>query len=532
MKAFFRSVDAGKEWTPLNNGLTGKIISTAVSMRDSVFIGTNSGLYRLNKDMWEQLPVDPLSTVHSMAVFENNLYVVTGPDYLSSEIMDSDSPGKMYRKIFHSTDYGSTWRNITPKDQSIRIRLSFMWPTKIYANDKTLLVFGVPAFRSMDGGQTWTNLGLDTDLLPEPFPVLAVNETTFYRMYLSDILRTTDSGDTWHLFKNGMVNTRVQDVVAFNDKLYVYTGSRFFRSADDGNSWEEVQIDYGEYLSKITINEDQTVKSVPGSKLITANNELYGIVPREKEIHIFRLRTEDDVFSMVQNISSPKLSISSQDVKRISLSVTKSTPKFRCIAICGEAFYIEYMRGLFKWTPGSTELIDTGLTDIGNGYDRDFKLASSSEVAYIGKEDGRLFQSIDGGNSWHDITPNIPSRFSDIKDISFVRKTVYVATEMGVFTSQTGEHWHKLTDKNGTDTLIDRFATYKTALYGVGNTGVYSLDTLGRWKQILGNIPDTIISFSASHDKLYIGTEKRGIFYTSLEQDFSETTAATTRTIQ
>ena len=79
----FRSADAGRKWIPLNDGLTGKRISAVAAIGNSVFIGTNQGLYRLNLGVWDQLPVDPLKTVHSMAVFENNLYVVTGPDFLS-----------------------------------------------------------------------------------------------------------------------------------------------------------------------------------------------------------------------------------------------------------------------------------------------------------------------------------------------------------------------------------------------------------------------------------------------------------------
>ena len=58
-----------------------------------------------------------------------------------------------------------------------------------------------------------------------------------------------------------------------------------------------------------------------------------------------------------------------------------------------------------------------------------------------------------------------------------------------------------------------------SSFYGAGGKGVYSLDSRGRWEQILANIPDKVISLSASHDKLYIGTEKLGIFHTSLEED-------------
>ena len=522
----FRSTDAGRKWIPLNDGLTGKRISAVAAVGSSVFIGTNQGLYRLN-EVWDRLPVDPLKTVHSMAVFENNLYVVTGPDFLSPESLESNPPNKMSCRIFHSADSGSTWREITPTDKSFVMGPSFDGPTKIFAADKTLLVLGVPAFRSIDGGQTWTNLGFDINLLPSNnSSVLAVGKNTFYKVGPSGILRTTDSGDSWHSFVNGMVGTKVQDLVAFNNILYVYTGSGFFKSVDDGNSWEDVRIDYGEFTPKLTSNGDQHDNYFTDSKLIIANNVLYGIIPKGKELRIFRLRTDDGVFSMVHRISSPKLWTNGEDSKVTNLSDAERQPNFGGFAVSSKTFYTEYKRRLFKWTPGSIDVIDTGLADTekhidDDTLDRGFKIAASAETVYVGKRDGKLFQSIDGGNSWRDVTPNISSSFSQIKDIIFVGSTVYVATDIGVLTSGDGEHWSLLTDTDniGTPIIIDRFAMEGSSFYGAGDKGVYSLDSRGRWEQILANIPDKVISLSASHDKLYIGTEKLGIFHTSLEED-------------
>ena len=527
----FRSTDAGKKWLPLNDGVTGKRISAVAAIGDSVFIGTNRGLYRLNLGVWNQLPVDPLKTVHSMAVFENNLYVVTGPNFLSPEPLESNSPNKMSRQIFHSADSGSTWREITLKDKSFIRRPSFEGPTKIMAADKTLLVLGVPAFRSRDGGQTWTNLGFDINLLPSNnSSVIAVNENTFYKVGPSGILRTTDSGDSWHSSMNGMVRTKVQDLVAFNNRLYVYTGTGFFKSTDDGNSWEEVRIDYGEFTPKSTSNGVQHVNYFSGSKLIIANNVLYGIIPKGKELRIFRLRTDDGVFLMVNRISSLKLWTSGEDAIDTNFSDAERQPNFGGFAVSSKTFYTEYKRRLFKWAPGSPDVIDTGLTDtdkhIDDALDRGFKIAASAETVYVGKRDGSLFQSIDGGSSWRDVTPNIPSSFSQIKDIIFVGSTVHVATDIGVLTSGDGEHWSLLTGNSGTHIIIDRFAMEGSSFYGAGDKGVYSLSSRGRWEQILANIPDKVISLSASHDKLYIGTEKRGIFHTSLEEDRPEVRTA------
>lgn len=523
----FRTVDAGIEWLPLNNGLTGKRISAAASIGNSVFIGTNQGLYRLNSGMWDQLPVDPLKTVHSMAVFENNLYVVTGPDFLSPEAIKSKLLNKKPRNIFHSTDLGSTWQEITPKDKSFSMGPFFMGSTKISAYDKSVLLLSIPAFRSIDGGQTWIKLEFNMNLLPSNYSsVLAMNENTFYKVGSAGILRTTNSGESWHSFTNGMLKTKVQDLVAFNNILYVYTGSGFFKSADDGNSWNEVHIDYGEFTPKLTNNENESVNYFTGSKLTIANNDLYGIIPQRKGLRIFRLRTDDSVFSMVQEVSFSKLWRISEGSNGTNLLDTEGQLTFGGIAVSGETFYIEYKRKLLKWILGSTEVIDTGLTDTEKHIDDElntgFNLAALAEVVYVGKRDGKLFQSIDGGTSWRDVTPNIPSRFSNIKDITFVGSTVYVATDVGVMTSQTGEHWRTLTDHNGTPIIIDRFAMYGSQFYGAGDMGIYSLDSRGKWEQILSNIPDKVIALSASPDKIYIGTEKHGIFHTTIEDTSSE----------
>ena len=187
-------------------------------------------------------------------------------------------------------------------------------------------------------------------------------------------------------------------------------------------------------------------------------------------------------------------------------------------AVSGETLYIECQRRLFKWEPGSqgwrnTKLIDTN-EQPDNELDRGFKLGVSAETVYVGKRDGKLFQSLDGGESWRDVTSSLPLQFTRFNEIVFVGSTVYVATDAGVLSSQNGEHWHAITDTMGTCIVIDRFAVDDTTVYGAGDTGIYRLKT--EWQQIAPEVPDKVLSLVVSNDRLYIATEQRGLFHISL----------------
>ena len=184
----------------------------------------------------------------------------------------------------------------------------------------------------------------------------------------------------------------------------------------------------------------------------------------------------------------------------------------------GETFYAEYKRKLFKWQPGDSEWKDTGLVDTGEPSDADpkygFKLAVSGETVYVGKRDGRLFQSLDSGDSWKDITPTLLLRFTGFKEIVFAGSTVYVATDRSVLASQTGAHWRVITN----DVVIDRLAVSALTVYGAGESGVYRLDVHDKWKQISPRVPGKVLSLVVDRDRLYVATQRRGLFHISLEE--------------
>ena len=143
----------------------------------------------------------------------------------------------------------------------------------------------------------------------------------------------------------------------------------------------------------------------------------------------------------------------------------------------------------------------------------------------MGKRDGTLFQSLDEGDNWRDITPNLPLRFTRFKDIVFVDSTVFVATDNGVMASQTEGHWHVLTDSIGECPIINRFAIDGNKVYGIGEAGGYHLDEHMQWKHISSEVPNEISALAIANNKLFSATDRvystkeNGLFYISLEEN-------------
>ena len=124
-----------------------------------------------------------------------------------------------------------------------------------------------------------------------------------------------------------------------------------------------------------------------------------------------------------------------------------------------------------------------------------------------------LFRSLDGGDTWNDITESLAFSFAYFKEIIFIGSTVYISTDAGVMRSRNGETWHALTDTDGCPLLMDRITTDNSILYGVCSRGVYQVDTpTNTWRQIAPEMPYMVTSLAVDAHTLYIGTEHNGIF--------------------
>ena len=531
-KGIFRSTEGGAHWRPLNDGLTAEKISAMTAVGKTVFAGTENGLYRLDSDIWKKLPLDTSGAVCSLAVSGTDLYAGIGHEVLVSltrtEIQQMDNGTLHFTEIFHSADLGASWTEIKLRSEHLR-KISPAGIT-VLATGNTLLALSYAQSRSRDGGQTWTGLETDRNFFGRSrLPAVMVNERTYYKANFWGIHRTTDGGESWHPFMNGVIGTIVIDLVAFNNRLYAHTGYEVYQSTDSGVSWEKLWNHGQEVVLNIP-----TTRLSHESKLIPVGDILYSLSSVGDNLSIFRLSTDGDMLIPVQGI--PVFDRKKLDSEKYHKSKEKedlhiARLKTETAAASRDTFYVEYRGELFKWKLGNSAWTSTGLVDGShlslpfNNFRKGFKLAILGETVYVGKRDGKLFQSLDEGERWRDITPSLPLRFTRFQDMVFVGTTLYIATDNGVMVSKTVGQWLVPTDTAGERPIINNFAVDGRKVYGVSDVGIYRLDTHHQWKQVPTAVPGGLVSLAITNDRLYGATDQvrsakeNGLFYISLEED-------------
>ncbi len=491
----FHSVGPGQPWKQLNSGLENKKITSMSTIGNTLFVGTEDGLYRLKAQTWHRLNEDNIkSEVTTIEVSKNKLYVATVDNDKFNLITIGVIKGMLTRtsmnwKIFRSDDLGDSWENITPKSSN---PLERVFDLNMLVSGETVFVIGMKTFRSRDGGKSWTNLGRvkDADGYSDS-PMIALNDNTFYKQGRYKINRSIDGGESWHKFMKGIIGSDIHDLASYNNKLYAKTPDTIVYSTDGGETWIPVQIDSGKgsdhYPSEFTVVDDA----------------------------FFALARDS-----VGNVRICSLSSDGTDLKPIPglptiASKRQNTPRIIALENSNNTFYLVSNGRLFKATMGATEWTDTEFDFEKSNTNYGVRIAVSDKNIYVGRRDTHLIQSVDGGKNWKDITSDLPIQFNFFRDITILESYVYVATEKGVISSDSGEEWHVIMDSEGRNVGIDMFFVEGKNIYGVANKGVYRLEKQEVWKLITPALPHAMYYFIRqfiNHDnKFYIVTREKGI---------------------
>ena len=594
----FRSVDAGKSWASLTDeNLTDRKIQAIAAIEDTLFVGTDKGLYRHSSESWEQLPVAEAKNIRALASAEHRLYVAVGQEVkthnLSINISGTSTSINTPLSLYRSIDLGDSWQAIdfpkpvsdseenggiifttgtgpagpndskmddnseTEKTASVKI---------VAAQERLLVVDRGNTYYSSDAGETWISLGTGDAAIGGAFTAaiaaaidgtstaVIADANTFYKSSGPlGVQRTTDAGKTWHPFNTGLVRTGVDKLVYANNALYAKTWGKLVVSFDGGESWTPVLRCPEILTSMMKFNDVPYVKGLEGTspqlfRVSAADNELVTVpgMPSLGGIDFAKLvgvifnnaLRESAPDELQENLEEGKeLKPEDFDVDMLSTVTNESIEEglvkliqayFGSFAVSGSTYYMEYDQQLFRWKPGMTEWFNTGLADAGESIHSvaeiedhgtlGFKIAVSGETVYVGKRDGHLLQSFDEGDTWNDVTTDLPFSVTQFKAVAFAGPTLYVATDKGVTYSSDGTRWHTATDAAGTPLVIEKMAVDGTTVYGATEQQIYQLkENSSRWEQVTPEVPSKIVSLAVDDNTLYVGTPGHGVLRFTLD---------------
>jgi outer membrane protein assembly factor BamB len=347
-----------------------------------------------------------------------------------------------------------------------------------------------------------------------------------------------------------MVSSHVQGLIALENVLYALTSEGIVKSTNFGESWTSIYPNLGGGIrQKGRLRKKQAAPDVLSlAKIEKANGSFYVSNSTSDKVMLFHLSLDGNVLIPFQGVPAfaedtlrveweKQILNASSGHRRNELGYQMRTSIPNIIeeyltnggfTITGETVYMEFRHKLFRWRKGEAQWFNTGLVDtteraLGADTSKGLILAASENVVYAGKRDGSLFQSLDGGENWKEITADLAFPFAYFEEIVFADATVYVVTDQGVMNSHDGIDWKVLADTDGNRPLIARIAVDGDKVYGVGNQGVYRIDTeAGTWIQMSSEVPYKITAFAVDRGIFYIGTRHRGVLRLQLKQSYSE----------
>ena len=372
---------------------------------------------------------------------------------------------------------------------------------------------------------------------------LVYANNTLYAKTATELVASLDGGESWTrvlhpeiaiLHYNPEMPT---SMMKFNDSVYVKgikeTAPQLFRVSAENNGL--LPVPGMPSLAEIGIETliGETVKNVlresVQDELEKNIEEGTGLKPEDFDLKLedfdlkpedFDLKPEDFNMDMLSTVANEV--IEEGIIKLIQMYLGS-------FAVSGSTHYMEYNQQLFRWKPGMTEWFNTGLADAGESIHSvaalqdqgsvDFKIGVSGKTIYVGKRDGHLLQSFDEGDTWNDVTTNLPFSAPQFKAIAFAGPTLYVATDKGVTYSSDGTRWHTATDAEGTPIVIEKFAVDGTTVYGATEQQIYQLkENSITWKQVTPEVPIKITSLAVDGNTLYVGTPGHGVLRFTIDE--------------
>jgi photosystem II stability/assembly factor-like uncharacterized protein len=398
--------------------------------------------------------------------------------------------------IYKTTNGGTTWAPVFDSKPFLYIgSIAFdpNNPNTIYAGtgdpDIPFTVFvGDGVYKSTDGGNNWTNMGLTSSKI---ITKIIVNPTNSNEVYVS-----------------AMGNP----IVADNNR-------GIYKSSNGGTSWTQVLfINNQTGVSDMVMNPSNTNVVYAASYTCIRNGTVN--IRYSNDARVYKTTNSGTNWNILTG------GLPNYKVNRYSICMSAQNPNKLYVAVCDSLYQ---MKTVFKTTDAGTNFTDMGNTGIETNYGGfgwyfgaiNVNPANDEEVYIAGIE---LFKSPDGGANWF---INMQPWWSydvhaDIHAIEFIAPGVYyLGTDGGVyFTNDDGNTYADKDEIPNTQFYRVEYNPHQPSTYwgGAQDNGTCSgnISTLNNWNRNFGD-DGFQMRFDPNDANIYYVETQNGNLYATVD---------------
>ena len=470
----FASSNMGKDWTPVDSGLTSKIVWSLSTNGSDIFAGTARGLF-VSGDSGK-------SWVESDSGLPKNPDVISiaadGPEIFAAVY---DVAGNHNGGVFRSVDTGKIWNSASSGLAGIDVFVLFNSDGRLFAGTDSGVFF------SDDHGGNWV-CAARTSLYATAINGFARSEDGIFAGTAAGVFCSTDNGQNWSPAGPGIIATQVFTMAKGNGEILAGGYQGIWSTTNCGTTWTDVDKSLARY-------EIQSIL-ISGTTLFVGTRYGGG----------FRSSDHGRTWSVAISTHGP------------SEYWVRSLRQFGANIFAGLGSYL---------VQRSTD----------NGVSWNPLLGGPNDVWCFAADGGNLFaggrygitRSSNDGISW---TKADTGAGWSIAALAVVGEKIFAGSQgNGVFVStNNGSRWNKI-DSGLTDLVIDCFAVSGNNLFaGTMGGGIFLLtipDTVwttvnsvseGNWNGSAGSMNSWINDLFVSDGLLLAGTEKTGVWKRPLSE--------------
>jgi photosystem II stability/assembly factor-like uncharacterized protein len=303
-----------------------------------------------------------------------------------------DRPYPLYEaQVYKSTNGGDSWTR-TNDGALADLHSSFGWyfgQIRVDpGNSNRVFAFGVPMYRSLDGGSSWSEVASSNHVDHHAMAFDPTDLTHIYEGNDGGIYVSSNSGSSWTKLYNQPTNQFYAIEIDYLNPHRIYGGTQdngTIRTPTGGTSdWEDIFGGDGFY-----VNVDPT-----DSDVIYVEYQ-WGNLYKSTDFGSSWDWALGDIYDNRTNWSTPVV----------------MDPADNLTLYYGNHRVYQTTDGTVSWNPISGDL--TG-GDQGGGFGTITTIAVSptdGDVIYVGTDDSRVWVTANGGGAWTDVSGSLPNRW-------------------------------------------------------------------------------------------------------------------------